>query len=521
MKSQIILTLSSVILFITVSTSLVKAQGYASDAFRLSQASIGGTTRTISIGGANAALGGDIGTLNANPAGLGFYRRSDFSLTTQYNSNSLETNYFGNRTLSPNQNDFNLENVGIVFAQSSPQADYGRATHNSIVSYAFGAGYTRYSDLNTNTTFSGTNFGSNFTSNLAELATNNGLEPQISNSGNGTFASDISDNAYNGYLINPVSSNSNSFTGIPSGSLGAIQSATLLEQGFKDQGNFSFGLNFGNVVYLGTGLNFESYNYTRNTDFIESGLSDTYNKVDGLEYQKNTYQSGSGINGKLGIIFNLLNVIHVGGYVQTPTNYDVLENVDFTLYGTKSGNYITPVSNGKDTATYGLPSGAYQPTSIASNEFHVKTPYKYDLGASLMLGEFGFLSGDVEYINYKETSFDSGNSSDAFINSEIQAKYKDVFNYKAGAELKFGPIVLRGGYAYYPSYLTDVSQNSDRQILSGGLGIHVHRFYIDFGGLKDYSRSYRQVYSFADGSGPIVKSYNIRTSGTITIGTRF
>ena len=512
------------ILFLTVATNLVilsnlksKAQGYALDAIRYAQPSIGGTTRTLSIGGAQNSLGGDIGSLSGNPAGLGFYRRSDFAFTGQFNSNNLESTYLGSKNQNNNQQDYNLENVGMIFAHSSPLAERGRPTENKVVSFAFGAGYTRLNNINVSTNFGGNNLGPNFSSNLAELGTLNGITQN-------TFASSVAGIAFDEYLINPTSTNSTTYAGIPGGGGaggGVTQSGSFQEQGHNDQSNLSLGLNFGNVVYLGAGVNFESYNYVRYTDFIESGLKDPNNFVDGLEYNKATYQTATGIDGKLGIIFNLLNVIHIGGYVQTPTNYDVFEAVDFSLLGTKGGQYIYPSVNYTNNQGQTQP-GSYTPQVSGNNEFHVNTPYKYNAGASLILGDFGFLTGDVEYLNYKELNFSSGNDSfDQTVNATIQANYKDVINYRAGAELKLGPLVLRGGYAFYPSYLTNVVQDADRRVFSGGFGIHTGKFYIDFGGLRDYSRNYRQSYNFADGSGPAVKAYNIRNSGTITIGTRF
>jgi len=513
MKLKFIPILSAAFGLAVLSSQETKAQNYVVDAFRISQPSIGGTTRSLSIGGAQNSLGGDIGTLNANPAGLGFYRRSDFAFTGNFHINNLETTYLGNKLQTNNQQDYNVENIGIVFAHSSPLADRSRATDNKVVSFAFGAGYTRLNNLNLTTNFSGNNLGANFSSNLAELGTNYGI------TGN-SFGAQVAGIAYDEYLINPTSAGASSYVGIPGGggnTAGVIQNGLYQESGYNDQGNFSLGMNFGNVVYLGAGVNFENYNYYRYTDFIESGLKDPNNYVDGLEYNKSTYQNGTGIDGKLGIIFNFLNVLHVGGYVQTPTNYDVNESVDFSLLGTKGNQYIYPSVNYNNSQ-----AGTYDPQVSSLYEFHLKTPFKYDGGASLILGNYGFISADVEYLNYKEMSFSSGDANyDKTINSAIQTKYKDVLNYKAGAELKFGPLVLRGGYAFYPTYLNDPTTVADQQVFSGGIGIHTSRFYIDFGGIRDYSRNYRQAYSFADGTGPIVKNYNIRDTGTITIGTRF
>ena len=51
------------------------------DALRYSRLDFGGTARSQAIGGAQTALGADAGNLSGNPAGLGLYRRSEFSFT--------------------------------------------------------------------------------------------------------------------------------------------------------------------------------------------------------------------------------------------------------------------------------------------------------------------------------------------------------------------------------------------------------------------------------------------------------
>ena len=51
------------------------------DALRFSQTFYGGSSRTMSKGGAFGALGGDFGALSTNPAGVAKYRQGEFSFT--------------------------------------------------------------------------------------------------------------------------------------------------------------------------------------------------------------------------------------------------------------------------------------------------------------------------------------------------------------------------------------------------------------------------------------------------------
>lgn len=496
---------------ITAVSSQTYGQGYVDDALRISQPVLRGTTRTQSLGGAFSSLGGDIGALNSNPAGLGFYRRSDISFTPQYTQSALTSTFFYNK-VNDNKRSWNAGNFGIVFAHSSPEADRGLATDNRLVSFAFGAGYSRNNSFSRNTTFAGHNPGASFGSLLSEQANSSGISGQ-------DYGSTLAGIAYDEYLINPTNKAMTTFAPVQASNLD--QNGTMQESGYSDQSNFSFGANFGNVVYIGAGVNFDNLSYQRLTNFNETGITDPALKIDGIAYSKFTNQYGTGINGKAGIIFNLANALHIGGYVQTPTNYNMYESTDMGLYGLKNNQLIGPSVSGTDNNGM-TTAGTYDPTISTTYSYHIRTPYKYTGGASLIVGKFMLLTGEADYMDYREMKFSSDNSSsDQLINSQIQAKYKAVINYKAGAELKFGPLVIRGGYAFSPSPLSNTTTNADRRIVTGGFGIRAGNFYIDFGGMRDFSRSYRTLYTLNNGTGPALKQFDTRTSGSITIGTRF
>jgi len=83
------------------------------DALRYSQIYFGSTARSISLGGAFGALGGDYTCLSTNPAGLGIYRKSDFSFTLGFADRNHQADFEGNR----NDDDrFSLElpHIGVV-----------------------------------------------------------------------------------------------------------------------------------------------------------------------------------------------------------------------------------------------------------------------------------------------------------------------------------------------------------------------------------------------------------------------
>ncbi|HEV7383040.1 MAG TPA: hypothetical protein VGN64_24755, partial [Dyadobacter sp.] len=68
---------------------------YASDAFRYSEITQNGTARYQSLGGNHAAIGGDASSIFGNPAGLGFYNRSEIAITPVFTSVANKTEYIG------------------------------------------------------------------------------------------------------------------------------------------------------------------------------------------------------------------------------------------------------------------------------------------------------------------------------------------------------------------------------------------------------------------------------------------
>ena len=70
------------------------------DALQMSQTELRGTSRFQSMAGAFGALGGDISTLNQNPAGVGVYRSSDATSRLAWTSTAAKL--LPSPTIKPN-----------------------------------------------------------------------------------------------------------------------------------------------------------------------------------------------------------------------------------------------------------------------------------------------------------------------------------------------------------------------------------------------------------------------------------
>src|SRR4051812_20957297 len=102
----------SVIAIVAISKSSF-AQ-YAQDAVRFSTFQTGSSARIKAIGNAGTAVGGDVSSIGGNPAGLGFFTRSEYSATPEYNGSSNNTTYLGNQT-SASKNSLNFNSASMVF----------------------------------------------------------------------------------------------------------------------------------------------------------------------------------------------------------------------------------------------------------------------------------------------------------------------------------------------------------------------------------------------------------------------
>jgi hypothetical protein len=117
-------------------------------------------------------------------------------------------------------------------------------------------------------------------------------------------------------------------------------------------------------------------------------------------------------------------------------------------------------------------------------------------GASYVLREVedvrkqkGFITADIEYVNYKASSFttdpDGDNSQSTkdylkSLNKTIDKTYKGAFNFRLGGELKFTTLMVRLGGAYYGNPYKNLNgEKGNRFQLSGGLGYRDKGIFVD------------------------------------------
>jgi hypothetical protein len=140
------------------------------------------------------------------------------------------------------------------------------------------------------------------------------------------------------------------------------------------------------------------------------------------------------------------------------------------------------------------------------------------------ISKFGFISGDVEFVNPSNAKYSSETPGISFggENDGIRNAYQSVVNYRLGGEFRYEIFRIRAGYgmqgnAYNENFNLDNSIKS----FSGGVGIRLEHFYADFAFIQYSGNTSYQPYTFFNGSGPVVDLDNKTTTGLLTLGFTF
>src|SRR5688572_11471533 len=90
------------------------AQSTAETALMFGRVRPAGSARIQAMGGAQTSLGGDYSSALSNPAGLGMFNRSEFTISPGINMAKTSSDYLNN-TSSDSKSNFHLPGLSIVF----------------------------------------------------------------------------------------------------------------------------------------------------------------------------------------------------------------------------------------------------------------------------------------------------------------------------------------------------------------------------------------------------------------------
>lgn len=455
------------IFFISICLALASSlYGQTADvAVLLSQEQTEGSARTMAMGNAFTALGGDIGAVSINPAGSAVFRRSEFSFTPSLDISREKADYLGTHT-TDGRTRFGVSNAGFVF-------NFDTGAYGGLLNFNFGFTYNTKNNFNALMSAAGVTHDTGALSASAANLTYRGvpcsdLDQGISSYYNTGIAwPEIL--AWNAYLIATadmftdneyISSTENLEKGcifIP----GDLQQKTTHSTfGSTNEFAINFGANISDKLFLGANINLMSTSYSVDNSYRESSFDYTLfdDKFVSMTQTSWLRTGGAGVNIKLGAIATPVAGLRIGATFTTPTWYRMTDTWGYEM-----------------TSEFGNGKRWYKETPTGSMSYNLTTPLRFSLGAAYVFGKSLILSADYERVDYTTAKMKARtitSESDIDIQNDIikgSALSSNIF--RAGIEAKpTERFSIRAGYNYYGAAMAG-EQNIN--LISGGLGFRI------------------------------------------------
>lgn len=427
------------------------------DAVRYSLLDVGGTARSVGIGGAIGALGADFSVLSTNPAGAAAFRRSEFTFTPTLELSSVDATLRDNETNTDNKTNFNFNNIGVVFSGSPLSSKWRTAV--------FGIGVNRMANFHQNIYYEGSTYGS-ITDRWWELAgtTPDGqldqFEAQVALDAGALYDYD----PQLGYLTDFLDD-----AELP-GSFLVDKSQQIKRKGSINELVFTYAGNYDEKLMIGATLGVPILNYEETKSYRETDANDRVPFFDELEFTERLKTKGSGINFKLGLIYRLSQMVRLGAAIHTPTSFGLEDTFSTDL------SYRYEDANGIQRFEASSPEGTF--------EYRMRTPWRFIGSGGVIIQKQGFLSAELEYVdytnaklNFNSTSDPGDNAREEEVNGEINTQLKSALNVRFGGEYALEAYRIRAGYSLVTSPYANIEETNGS--LSLGAGYRGEGFFID------------------------------------------
>ncbi|SDR67496.1 Long-chain fatty acid transport protein [Polaribacter sp. KT25b] len=428
-------------LFATIFVSNSQSLGYEGLGIMFSQNDNNGSARFTAMSGAFGALGGDISSINVNPAGLSVFNNSEFSGTFNSRNSNITSTYYGNSRTTQDQF-INLSNAGAVLVfDSAYSKDWSK--------FAIGVNYKITKD-----------FADSFLSEGNSNITTFSEYPLDTNTP--ALVYDIAD----GQRFN------NTYTG----ELSEI--------------NIGFSSVHQNKLHLGASLNFYDLNFSQRSTLTEFNSDVNGNELDANLYQEN-FTAGSGFSMNIGFIYKANQNFRFGLSYQTPTWFTELQE-ETNIIDNDGFFGDTEITVSEDNLIYDNTAGGYYP--FQSLIYKLKTPSKLTASAAIIFGKNGLLSLDYTNKNYKSINLSGADFSAE--NQSFQDNYRNTNNFNLGTEWRFDRFSIRGGYMFEQNPDKSAIDSDNLEGYSLGAGYNFGNFKLDFSFTDNNKTS---VYNFYQG----------------------
>jgi hypothetical protein len=492
MKQIVIISLS----LLTFTWTAVVGQNEL-DALRHTQSTLTGSARAMGMGGAFSAVGADLSAATLNPAGLGLFRSSLFSVSPQFNLVGNRAEYLNINEQRDNATYFGVPNWGMAFTTLNYYDDGQTRAElkEGLKAYTFAFGHNQVENYRRNATVQGAfnDIGS--------------ISDMFAERAQGFFPDELGlleGGAFDIFVIDTILGQGGTVY-FPAAPGNIEQSVQLEERGKRNEWFVSMAGNVSDKFYFGATLGIQSLRYQQKLTLVEEDVDGLYEFYDPSSEEENgfppeipmvriTFQDtfatrGTGINARVGFIYRPIDHLRIGVSAQTPTLLSLTDQFTSSLAHT-----ITVDDAGNEE------EGAIS-TDPAQYGYRLTTPFRATLGLMYQLDKMGLVSVDVEYVDPSQgflSSVVTGIANPDFYdfateNAAISELYRPTVNVRLGGEYRSGILRFRVGGAFYPSPLNPAAQeyqdffdleqtnriNGSRLMLTAGAGIRQPNFFLD------------------------------------------
>jgi hypothetical protein len=263
---------------------------------------------------------------------------------------------------------------------------------------------------------------------------------------------------------------------------------------------------------LGATVGIPIVNFEETKTYREIDFDDSNPVFDELAYIESLTTTGAGINLKLGAIYRINQMFRVGAAIHTPTSFAFEDSWNARmLYEFTDPDFSSP---GEQQS----PDGFF--------EYKFKTPWRYIGSLGVIIKKYGFLSADIEYVNYGGSEFKFNNTENAEdldfvrgLNNQLSDELKGGVNLRLGGEFAYEILRFRAGFSITDNPYDNVSEKNNA--LSLGIGVRGKTVFADFAFKRIMNESEYTPYVTNSAPQSIVNIDDQRNKLMLTVGFKF
>ena len=418
-----------------------------------------GTARFESMGGAFGSLGGDLSSININPAGGAVFINNEYGFTMSGKNTKNNTLFFNNNEENKTFK-FSINQGGGVWVLKN----YGEGKINQI---SIGI------NVQINNSFKDVfdSKGKNIKNSIDQFFLNNSLGYNVADLSVGSNESTASvykylgenygysaQQAFLGYqsYILSYDDDSKSFYSLVDFSDGVDQHYSSVSKGSNIKYNYNLSVQYKENYYFGINVNMHSIYKSNFLRHFENNFSKE-SAIKNITFENSLVTQGEGISVQLGTIVKF-NSFRLGLSYQSPTWYSLWDET-YQYIETNSqdleGNTFKDEIDPRVTNRY--------------PEYKITSPSAITASTAFIFGKTGLISLDIVSKDYSEIKL-KPTKDFSYNNNKIKTKLTNSLDFRLGTEFRIQKISLRSGYQFYTSPYKDSTIMEDYSTLAFGFG---------------------------------------------------